>query len=65
MNEELQSTHEELQAINDELRICPNEADKASSYLKSVLAGVKADVVEVTLWRYSIQLKRYLYTNCE
>ena len=47
MNEELQSSNEELQAINDELRMRTDEAQRASAYLKSVLAGIKAGVVVI------------------
>ncbi|MDJ0706786.1 MAG: CheR family methyltransferase [Leptolyngbyaceae cyanobacterium MO_188.B28] len=47
MNEELQSTNEELQASNEELRIRTDEASKASAYLKSVLAGIRAGVVVI------------------
>jgi len=56
MNEELQSTNAELQAMNDELRQRTLEADRASAFLHSVVAGVDASIVvvdrdfEILLW---------------
>jgi two-component system CheB/CheR fusion protein len=47
MNEELQSTNEELETMNDELRERTDSALEASSFLSSILAGIRQSVIVV------------------
>jgi two-component system CheB/CheR fusion protein len=47
MNEELQSSNEELQTINDELRDRTSELNEVSTYMESILTGLRGAVVVV------------------
>ncbi len=53
--EELQSTNEELQILNDELRERTLEADRVNSFLQAILAGLDLAVVVVDT-EYRVQL---------
>jgi two-component system CheB/CheR fusion protein len=45
MNEELQSTNDELQTINDALRERTTELDRVNEFLESILTSLRAGVI--------------------
>ena len=47
MNEELQSTNEELHTINDEMRQRSAEVDHLNGFMASILASLRGGVVVV------------------
>jgi two-component system CheB/CheR fusion protein len=47
MNEELQSTNDELQTINDTLRDRTVELDEVNDFLESILTSIRAGVIVV------------------
>ena len=47
MNEELQSTNDEFQVVNEMLNARGVELDQANAYLHSVLTGIEAGVIVV------------------
>lgn len=49
MNEELSSTNEEFQSINDELRDRTTEFNQVNAYMESVLKSIQLSVVVVDL----------------
>jgi two-component system CheB/CheR fusion protein len=49
MNEELQSTNDELQTINDTLRDRTLELDEVNDFLESILTSIRAGVVVLDL----------------
>jgi two-component system CheB/CheR fusion protein len=61
MNEELQSTNEEQRSMNDQLQNRTEELDRANTYLRSILASLRAAVVvldrdlKVEIWSEKAQ----------
>lgn len=49
MNEELQSTNDELQTINDALRERSTELDQVNDFLESILTSLRAGVIVLDL----------------